>query len=304
MDKLNSLIIFVRAAQYLSFSEAARQLGMSPSTVSKAVLRLEEEMGIRLMNRTTRSITLTHDGEGFYNRCCQILAELEEAQLELKRSQTMPTGVLRIDISAELARLHIIPALPRFLAQYPDLKVDVSLTNRMVDVIEEGLDAVVRIGIGRDNRLIMYRLATAKFIVCAAPNYLNQHGTPKTIYDLKNHNCITFISAWTGKSYDWRFQQDGEEVLLPVEGNIRLDNGEAILETAIASVGIVQLYNYVAAGAIASGKLKPILQEYAPPGYPISVVYPQKRHLSVKVRVFVEFLQGLMAQLKQIEIVE
>ncbi|MBW4565973.1 MAG: LysR family transcriptional regulator [Mojavia pulchra JT2-VF2] len=304
MDKLNSLVIFVRAAQYLSFSQAARQLGMSPSTISKAVLRLEEDMGIRLMNRTTRSITLTQDGENFYYRCCQILAELEEAELELKRSQTTPTGVLRIDISTELARLHIIPALPRFLAQYPDLKVDVSLTNRIVDLIEEGVDAVVRIGIGRDNRLIMHRLAIAKFIVCATPNYLQKYGTPKTINDLTHHNCITFISAWTGKSYDWRFQQDGKEVLLPVQGNIRLDNGEAILETALASVGIVQLYNYVAARAISSGKLQPILPEYAPPGYPISIVYPQKRYLSAKVNVFVEFLHGLMAQLKQMQIVE
>ncbi|RUT00548.1 transcriptional regulator [Dulcicalothrix desertica PCC 7102] len=304
MDKLNSLVIFVRAAQYLSFSEAARQLGTSPSTVSKAVLRLEEDMGIRLMNRTTRSITLTADGEAFYNRCRQILAELEEAELEVKRSLTTPTGTLRIDLSSELARLHIIPALPRFLAQYPDLKVDVSLTNRMVDLIEESIDAVVRIGIGKDNRLIMQRLATAKFIVCAAPNYLQKYGTPTTIADLHNHNCINFISAWTGKSYDWRLQQDGEEISLAVEGNIRLDNGEAILATAIAGVGIAQLYNYVAAGTIAEGKLKPILQHYALPGSPISIVYPQRRHLSAKVHAFVEFMQELMNALKRTGVVD
>lgn len=178
-----------------------------------------------------------------------------------------------------------------------------SLTNRMVDLIEERVDAVVRIGMGRDSSLIMQPLAMAKFIVCAASSYLERYGTPQAIADLKNHNCLAFISAWTGKSYDWRFQQEGEEILQPVQGNIRLENGEALLETAIAGVGIAQLYNYVAAQAIADGKLKPILQNVAPPGAPISVVYPQKRHLSAKVHVFVEFMQVLMAQLKQKEIV-
>ncbi len=304
MDKFNDINIFVKSAQTRSFSVAAQQLGMSPSAVSKAVMRLEESLSIRLMNRTTRKITLTDDGAAFYERCRQILSELEEAELELKRSQATPTGTLRVNITSELGRLRIIPALPKFLSRYPDLKLDISLSNRITDLIEEGIDAVVRTGIGPDNRLILHGLAKARFIVCASPRYLRRYGIPQTLEDLKHHNCISFVSPWTGRVFDWQFQQGGQEVRLPVEGNLHLNNGEAILDVALASIGLVQVYNYIAGEAIAQGKLKPVLEKYAAPGSPISVVYPQKRHLSAKIRVFVDFMSELMEQLRQQKIVE
>ncbi len=162
----------------------------------------------------------------------------------------------------------------------------------------------MRIGIGPDSRLIMHGLAKARFIVCASPRYLRRYGTPQTLDDLKQHNCISFISPWTGRVFDWQFQHDGQEVHLPVEGNLRLNNGEAILDVALAGVGLVQVYNYIAGEAIAQGKLKPVLEKYAAPGSPISVVYPQKRHLSAKIRAFVDFMSGLMEQLRQQKIVE
>jgi len=304
MDKFNDINIFVRSAQTRSFSVAAQQLKMSPSAVSKAVMRLEESLGIRLMNRTTRKITLTDDGAAFYERCRQILGELEEAELEVTRSQSTPTGTLRIDLTTELGQLHIIPALPQFIERYPDLKLNISLGNRIADVIEEGIDAVVRIGVGPDSSLIMHGLGTARFIVCAAPNYLRRSGIPQTLEDLKHHNCISFVSPWTGRVFDWQFQQDGQEIRLPVEGNLCLNNGESILDVALAGVGLVQIYNYIANEAIARGKLKPVLEKYVAPGSPISVVYPQKRHLSAKIRAFVNFMSELMAQLRQQTIVE
>ncbi len=304
MDKFNDINIFVRSAQTRSFSVAAQQLKMSPSAVSKAVMRLEESLGIRLMNRTTRKITLTDDGAAFYERCRQILGELEEAELEVTRSQSTPTGTLRIDLTTELGQLHIIPALPQFIERYPDLKLNISLGNRIADVIEEGIDAVVRIGVGPDSSLIMHGLGTARFIVCAAPNYLRRSGIPQTLEDLKHHNCISFVSPWTGRVFDWQFQQDGQEIRLPVEGNLCLNNGESILDVALAGVGLVQIYNYIANEAIARGKLKPVLEKYVAPGSPISVVYPQKRHLSAKIRAFVNFMSELMAQLRQQKIVE
>lgn len=260
MDKFNDINIFVRSAQTRSFSVAAQQLKMSPSAVSKAVMRLEESLGIRLMNRTTRKITLTDDGAAFYERCRQILGELEEAELEVTRSQSTPTGTLRIDLTTELGQLHIIPALPQFIERYPDLKLNISLGNRIADVIEEGIDAVVRIGVGPDSSLIMHGLGTARFIVCAAPNYLRRSGIPQTLEDLKHHNCISFVSPWTGRVFDWQFQQDGQEIRLPVEGNLCLNNGESILDVALAGVGLVQIYNYIANEAIARGKLKPVLK--------------------------------------------
>lgn len=304
MDKFNDINIFVRSAQTRSFSVAAQHLGMSPSAVSKAVMRLEESLGIRLMNRTTRKITLTDDGAAFYERCRQILGELEEAELELKRAQSTPTGTLRIDLTTELGQLHIIPALPQFIERYPDLKLNISLSNRMADVIEEGIDVVVRIGVGPDSSLIMHGLGTARFIVCAAPNYLRQYGIPQTLEELKHHNCISFVSPWTGRVFDWQFQDDGQQISIPVEGNLCLNNGKSLLDVALAGVGIVQVYNYIAGEAIAQGKLKPVLENYVAPGSPISVVYPQKRHLSAKIRAFIDFMSELMKQLRQQKIVE
>lgn len=304
MDKFNDINIFVRSAQTRSFSVAAQHLGMSPSAVSKAVMRLEESLGIRLMNRTTRKITLTDDGAAFYERCRQILGELEEAELELKRAQSTPTGTLRIDLTTELGQLHIIPALPQFIERYPDLKLNISLSNRMADVIEEGIDVVVRIGVGPDSSLIMHGLGTARFIVCAAPKYLKQYGIPQTLEDLKHHNCISFVSPWTGRVFDWQFQDDGQQISITVEGNLCLNNGKSLLDVALAGVGLVQVYNYIAGEAIAQGKLKPVLENYVAPGSPISVVYPQKRHLSAKIRAFIDFMSELMKQLRQQKIVE
>lgn len=304
MDKFNDINIFVRSAQTRSFSVAAQHLGMSPSAVSKAVMRLEESLGIRLMNRTTRKITLTDDGAAFYERCRQILGELEEAELELKRAQSTPIGTLRIDLTTELGQLHIIPALPQFIKRYPDLKLNISLSNRMADVIEEGIDVVVRIGVGPDSSLIMHGLGTARFIVCAAPNYLKRYGIPQTLEELKHHNCISFVSPWTGRVFDWQFQNDGQQISIPVEGNLCLNNGKSLLDIALAGVGLVQVYNYIAGEAIAQGKLKPVLENYVAPGSLISVVYPQKRHLSAKIRAFIDFMSELMKQLQRQKIVE
>lgn len=304
MDKLNSLIIFVRAAQHRSFSVAARQLGISPSSVSKAVLRLEESVGTRLFNRTTRAITLTEDGAAFYERCQQILDELEEAELELGRARSTPTGTLRINLTTPLGRLHIVPVLPLFAAKYPNLKLDVSLTDRMVDLIEEGIDAVVRIGSGPDSRLIVRGLATARLVVCASPTYLARHGEPKTPEDLKHHNCVSFVSSRTGRAVEWLFQRDGQKFNLVVDGNLRLDHCEALLDVALRGAGLVQVYNYMAARAIVLGEVKPVLESYVAPGSSISVLYPQKRHLSAKVCAFVDFISDLMTQLKQQRIVD
>lgn len=240
----------------------------------KALQRLEEHLDIRLLNRTTRSITLTDDGAAFYERCCQILSELEEAELELSRASSTPTGTLRIDLTAALGRLHIVPTLPKFAAKYPNLKLDVSLTERMVDLIEEGIDAVVRIGSGPDSRLIMHSLATARFVVCASPAYLARYGEPETPEDLKHHNCLSFVSSRTGRAVEWLFQHNEQEFNLSLDGNLRLDCGEALLDVALSGAGIVQVFNYIAGGAIAQGKLKPVLEAYAAPGSAIAVIYP------------------------------
>lgn len=305
MDKLKSLTIFLRSAQSGSFSEAARQLGMAPSAVSRAVLRLEDELGVRLLQRTTRSLTLTEAGDRFYQRAQQILNDLEEAELEVQQSQSMPIGTLRLDLSFTFGKLHIAPALLRFAAQYPELKLNVSFNDRLIDLIEEGIDATVRVGLSSDSSLIMHHLATAHYTTCASPQYLAQYGTPTTPTDLLQHRCINFIFPQTRREPTWKFEQDGKLIDFAVDSYLRFNNSEVILEAVIQGAGIVQLPKFIAAKAIARGDLQPILQPYATQaGLPIAVLYPQKRYLSAKVRVFVEFMQELTAALKRADVVD
>ncbi|MEL7313444.1 MAG: LysR family transcriptional regulator [Cyanobacteria bacterium J06559_3] len=298
MDKFTDLTIFVQVAQVLSFSEAARQMGMSPSGVSRAVQRLEERLGTRLLQRTTRSLSLTPDGTVYFERGLQILGDLEEVELELTQAQSLPKGVLRLDLSTALGRIHIAPALPQFVADYPDLQVKVSLSDRLIDLNEEGIDVSVRVGSSPESRLIAYPLAQAPFVVCAAPTYLAQQGHPQTLEDLAEHNCINFIYPQSGRSFEWVFQREGEAVELGVSGNLALDSTEAVLESAIAGAGIIQVHEYIAGKAIQQGQLQPLLVDYKAEGKPITVVYPQKRHLSAKVRVFIEFMKVLVADLR------
>lgn len=305
MDKLKSLMIFMRSAQQGSFSEAARQLGMAPSAVSRAVLRLEDELGVRLLQRTTRSLTLTEEGDRFYQRAQQILTDLEEAELEVKQSQSTPIGTLRLDLSFTFGKMHIAPALLQFAAQHPELQLNVSFNDRLIDLIEDGIDATVRIGLNSDSRLIMHHLATAHYITCASPQYLSQSGTPTTPAELLQHRCVNLIYPQTRREPTWKFKQDGKSIELSVESCLRFDNSEVILEAVIQGAGVVQLPKFIAANAIARGELQPILQSYAPQvGLPIAVLYPQKRYLSAKVRVFVEFMTKLTAALKQADVVD
>lgn len=305
MDKLKSLIIFMRSAQCCSFSEAARQLGMAPSAVSRAVLRLEDDLKVRLLQRTTRSLTLTEAGTQFYERCQQILNDLEEAELEVKQLQSMPIGTLRLDLSFAFGKLHIAPALLQFARQYPELNLNVSFNDHLIDLIEGGIDATVRIGRSSDSSLIMHYLATAHYITCASPQYIARHGTPTVPTELLQHRCVNFIFPQTRREPGWKFEQDGRAIDLSIDSYLRFDNSEVILEAVIQGAGVVQLPKFIAAKAIARGDLQLILQPYAPQiGLPIVVLYPQKRYLSAKVRAFVEFMKELTAALKQMGVVD
>lgn len=305
MDKLKSLMIFMRSAQCCSFSEAARQLGMSPSAVSKSVLRLEHELGVRVLQRTSRSLSLTEDGNRYYDRCQQILNDLEEAELEIKRAQATPSGTLRLDLTVAFGKLHIAPALPQFIAQHPELKLNVSFGDRLIDPIDEGIDATVRIGTSIDNRLIMHTLAIERYVTCAAPTYLAQYGTPATLTALTQHRCVNFIYPQTRRETDWKFEQDGKSIDVSVNSYLQFDHAEVILGAAIQGMGIVQLPKFMVASRIASGELKPILQSYTSQfGLPIAVVYPQRQYLSAKVRIFIEFMAELATALKQDGVVD
>ncbi|MEL6321769.1 MAG: LysR family transcriptional regulator [Cyanobacteria bacterium J06626_14] len=298
MDRFNDLTLFIQVAQVLSFSEASRQLGMSPSGVSRAIQRLEARLDVRLFQRTTRSLSLTPDGRVYFERGLQILEDLDNVELQLMQTQSQPKGVLRLDLSAAFGRLHVAPALARFTDQYPDLVVKVSLGDRLIDLNEEGIDVSVRVGDSPDSRLIVYPLARAPFIVCAAPEYLDQRGEPHTIEELEHHNCINFILPQTGRAFAWIFQRNDTQVEQAVAGNLSSDSTEAVLASAIAGAGIIQVHDYIAGPSIQQGRLVPLLEDYKAEGKPLTIVYPQKRHLSAKVRVFIEFMKVLVSDLK------
>lgn len=304
MDQLTSLFFFMRATQNGSFSEAARQLGSSPASVSRAVQQLEARLGVRLFNRTTRSLSLTEDGRVFYEYCQQILNQLEEAELALSQARFAPSGTLRLDLSVAFGRLHVAPALPELVERYPDLKFEIMFNDRYTDLIETGLDAAVRLGNSPDSQLIMHPLGIARLIVCAAPAYLSRYGEPQTLDELQSHQCLNFVMPQTGRVRDWIFQQNGRRVEISVSGHFSFNYPEALVETAIAGGGLIQLYNFLVQPAIARGDLKPVLLKFAPTGSPISILYPQKRYVSARLRVFVEWMDEVTAKLKQQSIIE
>jgi LysR family transcriptional regulator for bpeEF and oprC len=290
MDNLSGILAFVRAAEARSFTKAARQLGMSPSGVSKAISRLEDQFKVRLLHRTSRSVSMTPEGTAFYERCRQIVAGLEDAEQLLSRAREMPRGVLRVTLPLSVGRLYLARVMPAFVERYPELAVEASFTDRLVDLIEEGYDLAVRMGKPPDSRVIARPLTTGTLTTCAAPAYLKRHGTPRKPEDLVNHNCIRFVVPGTGRAQDWKFQRDGKRFGISVSGNLTLDHAEALVEAALAGTALIQISSYVTTPAIRSGKLKTVLSGFQVDSPAIWVMYPQNRHLTPRVRAFVDFL--------------
>src|SRR3974390_2658142 len=294
MHNLNALTVFVRVGEARSFTLAARRIGITPSAASKSVSRLERELGMRLVNRSTRTVSLTDDGASFFVRCRQILADIEEAQIVLTRASTVPRGKLRVQIPVGFGRRVIVPALADFIALYPEMIVDIELSDRGVDLAEEGLDAVVRIGDLPDSRLIARKLCETYFVTCAAPEYLRRHGEPKTPDDLEKHRCLTYVTPQTGHITHWRFAHKGRTFSKTINGILNMNNVEAILDVAIAGAGIATLSNFVVADAIRAGKLKLILRDYIARESVISIVYLPSRQMSLRMKAFVSFLNDLL----------
>lgn len=290
MPDLRALAIFVKVAERLSFVRAATELGITQSGVSNAISRLENEIGTPLLARTTRRVSLTEHGAAYFERCRAALAELEEAELVLKNAQLRPSGNLHIDVPVVFGRLKVAPLLGTFQARYPDISVRMTFNDRNVDFIDEGIDASVRFGVLQDSSLIARRLSSAKLSVVGAPAYFAKFGRPKRVEDLARHNCLAFTFRETRQARAWRFARDGVETSIDPKGDISLSDGVAVCDAACAGRGLAQLQDFFVDGPIARGRLVSILDKFAPPPQPIWVVYPQARHLSPKVRVFVDFM--------------
>ncbi len=290
MPDLRTLAIFVKVAEKRSFVRAAADLGITQSGVSNAIKRLEDQVGTLLLVRTTRRVSLTEDGAAFFERCRLALAAIDEAELVLKRAQIKPSGTLRIDVPVAFGRLKLAPLLRPFQETHPDVRLRITFTDRYIDLIEEGVDVAVRFGALQDSSLIARRLTTTQFNAAAAPAYLAKYGQPKSPDDLGKHNCLAFAPRDTRQTRDWRFSVGGKEVTLTPNGSMSFSDGAALCDAAIDGCGIAQLHNYYLDTAFARGTLVPILQDFKPNADPISLVYPQTRHLTPNVRAFVDFM--------------
>jgi len=290
MLDLRALSIFARVAERKSFVRAARDLGITQSGVSNAIGRLEEQLGVRLLARTTRSVGLTDDGAALFERSRQILADLDEAEQVLTRARLTPSGRLRIDMPVCFGRLKVVPLLGAFREKYPQIELVANSTDRLVDLVEEGIDVAIRLGTLADSSLIARRLTASRFRLVAAPAYFAAHGQPRTLDDIAGHSCLVFLPRETRRPRDWRFRRNGVEVIITPSGAMSFNDAGALAAAAIAGYGLAQMRDYYTDAAIAAGELVPVLEKLRPEPDPISLVYPQARHLSPKVRVFIDFM--------------
>lgn len=289
MDIATQMMIFARAVQEGGFSAAARALDLTPSAVSKQISRLEDRLGVRLLNRTTRHIGLTEEGREFYERCARITAEIEDAAEAVTALQGHVQGNLRIASTVAFAKHLVLPLIPEFLRRYPELRVLLEVTDRAVDLIEEGVDVAIRFTEQlTDPSLVARRLAINRRVICAAPSYIDAHGVPQTPDDLLKHNCL---SLYTVSSFnDWEFDGPQGTRVLHVAGNFETNSADALYHAALAGLGIVRLSTYLVGADIKAGRLVRLLPEYVHEKASILAVYPHRRHLSPKVRAFVDFL--------------
>lgn len=290
MEHLSDIAVFVRVVEAGSFTAAADKLGLSQSAVSKSVNRLEERMGTRLLNRSTRKLSLTEAGAALHERGARALAEIEDAELEITRLQTEPRGVLRVNAPMSFGILHVAPLVPAFLERYPELTIDLQLDDRLTDLVEEGFDCAIRIKALSDSTLVAKRLGPCRQVVCAAPDYWRRHGMPQTPRELKDHAVLTYVNR--ASPGEWEFRApDGARIKVQASGRLQSNNGLALTESALRGLGILISPTFYIGAALKQRKLVPALTDHAiVPELDIHAVYPGRRHLSPKVRAFIDFV--------------
>ncbi|MGZ5180606.1 MAG: LysR family transcriptional regulator [Ramlibacter sp.] len=293
MNSLQQLIAFADTARHGSFAAAARETGSAPSTLAKAVARLEAGLGVRLFHRTTRQVSLTPDGERLFARCQRLLAEVDELKSEASGVRAAPSGLLRIDVPIVLGRRLILPVLARLLREHPGLSLDVRLQDGYADLVKEGIDLAIRAGELKDSSLVARRFTSQTLLLVASPDYLAARGTPRRLEQLARHDAVVFRMPSTGKPRPWAFRQRGEPVELHPASAVRLNDGEALVEAARLGLGLAQVPDYFVRDEIARGELVELLPGLRPAPMPISFVYPAARLVPQRVRVLIDALQAL-----------
>ena len=297
MDRFDNMRVFARVVESGSFTGAAARLSISASMVSQHVKELEERLGARLLNRTTRKVSLTETGRAYYERCTRLLSDLEETEQAVSDMHAAPCGELRVNAAPSFGILQLAPAIADFTERFPAISVELMLTIRIADLIDEGFDVAVWVGELPDSSLISRQLAPCRMVVCGAPRYFEKHGTPRTPADLAIHNCLTV--AVTGLSYyrTWHLTAaDGTALKISPIGNMRTNSGAVLKVAALAGHGLVCLPTYLVGDALQSGRLVTVLDDYTAPPLALRALYPHNRHLSAKVRAFVDFLAARFEQ--------
>jgi DNA-binding transcriptional LysR family regulator len=291
MDQLQAMRAFTRVVEAGSFTRAADSLDMPNATVSKLVQDLEAHLGARLLQRTTRKLTVTPEGHDYYAKALRVLRDLDDIDASFSLDRSKPRGHLRIDVGGSTARDVLIPLLPDFVARYPDIRIDLGVSDRAVDLVGDNVDCVIRGGPLDSSSLVARPLGEAVMLTCAAPRYLKQYGVPAYPEELKNgHRLVSYVSALTGRAMPFRFLHRGEKSELKLEHRFGVNESNAHLAAGMAGLGIIQTFAFAAGPALRAGALVEILRRWRPPPYPFHVVYPHHRHVTHRLRVFMDWV--------------
>jgi DNA-binding transcriptional LysR family regulator len=285
-NQLPELVAFVVSVESASFSAAARALGTTPSAISRRVAKLEDRLGVSLLQRTTRSLSLTTEGSTYYERISRLLRELEEAD-DLVVSGGKPRGKITVSTSLDFGESLLVQLIPEFLKQYPEIEIDLLLSDRLVDLVSEGIDVAIRLGDLEDSSLIRQHLGRTQFVLCASCAYLEAHGIPEKPQDLVHHNCLRYV--FDGRPLPWEFLIDGTWQTIPVSGTFNSDNGGVLKKAAIAGLGIARLLSFQVNEEVEQKRLRLLFSEQLPPGLVVQAVFTHRRNLSPRVRVLLEF---------------
>lgn len=296
MDRIDLFRIFARVVECSSFTRAADTLGVPRSSVSAAVQELEGRVGARLLHRTTRRVSPTQDGIAFYERCQRVIADVEDTENLFRQTASRPSGKLRIDVPGRIGRLIVAPALPDFLDCYPEIDIDLGVTDRAVDLVEDGIDCVLRVGTLSDSGLISRPVGRLPLINVASPAYLARHGMPGTPYDLNHHLAVNYASPSSGRVEHWEWLEDGALHTMSLRGRVTVNSAEAYIACCLAGLGLIQIPAYDVRPQLESGELIEVLPDHRAEPMPMTLLYPHRQHLSRRLQVFADWLEALLRQ--------
>jgi DNA-binding transcriptional LysR family regulator len=291
MDKVMSMRVFTAIAKSGSFSEAAKKLSISKAMASKHVKNLENSLGVRLFNRTTRKLNLTEVGNAYYEKVDVILSDIDETELSISQLNSEPKGKLKIMAQPSFGAFHLSRALAVYLKKYPEVTTEIELSNRIPDLVEDGIDLAFHVGELDDSMFVARKIASARRVVCASPYYLKQNGVPMTPSELKGHNCLIYSPRTAVQ--EWEFIDNNEQIKIKIDGDIQCNDGDALRVSAIQGCGIVQLPTYMVGLDIQSGRLNALLESYEPEKLPVYAMYHHRKYLSAKIQSFIDFMYEL-----------